>query len=316
MIFFFTWEEKYFIDKKIEKWKKAFIKKYWSENIYIFWEWNFSVDRIQEVLLWWWLFDNKKFIIIKWLPKDTYTKISSWELEKITWFIQKHIKSFDKDNVIVFVSYKPDKRTKFYKFLSKQENIKIEEHKFFNEKQLIIHLKENFPLTDSLAHYVIERTWTNLFNINNELEKILKISDKITKELIDKYINVNIEQDSFALLDNLKNKDKIIKILYNLKKIQKNDKDFLRILWLLYWNIKSIILVLEQKNLGYNSKEIAHNVWANPFVVFKILKNHKDSKLFEKVFLKLINLDYGIKSWKIDIKLWYLYLKKVFLDAN
>jgi len=60
--------------------------------------------------------------------------------------------------VIVFVSYKPDKRTKFYKFLSKQENIKIEEHKFFNEKQLIIHLKENFPLTDSLAHYVIERT--------------------------------------------------------------------------------------------------------------------------------------------------------------
>jgi len=313
MIFFFTWEERYFIDKKIEKWKKAFIQKYWSENIYLFWEWNFSVNDIQEVLLWWWLFDNKKLIIIKWLPKDTYTKISSWDLEKITWFVQEHINSFNKDNVIVFVSYKPDKRTKFYKFLSKQENIKVEEYKLFTENKLILYLKKTFCLIDSLANYLIKKTWTNLFNIHNELEKILKVNDKITKELIDKYVNINIEQSSFVLLDNFNNKDKIIKILYNL---QKNDEEFFKILWLLYWNIKNIILVIEQKKLGYDSKEIAKNVWVHPFAISKILKNYKDNKLFEKFFKKLINLDYSIKSWKIDAKLWYLYLKKAFLDIN
>ena len=313
MIFFFTWEERYFIDKKIEKWKKAFIQKYWSENIYLFWEWNFPVDNIQEVLLWWWLFYNKKFIIIKWIPKDAYTKIPSWDLEKITWFVQDHINSFNKDDVIIFVSYKPDKRTKFYKFLSKQENIKVEKYELFNEKKLISYLKDNFSLTDSLANYLIEKTWTNLFNIHNELEKILKVSNNITKELIDKYVNVNIEQDSFSLLDNFNNKDKIIKILYNL---QKNDEEFFKILWLLYWNIKNTILVIEQKKLGYDSKEIAKNVWVHPFAISKILKNYKDNKLFEKFFKKLINLDYSIKSWKIDMKLWYLYLKKAFLDIN
>ncbi len=314
MIFFFTWEEKYLIDSKIEKWKKAFVQKYWSENIYNFWEWDFSVDRIQEVLLWWGLFDSKKFIIIKWAPKDTHTKIPSWELDKLFSFMEKYMGSFDNDNVIVFTSYKPDKRTKFYKFLSKQENIKLEEYKLFSEKKLIAYLEKTFGLTNTLANYVIQKTWTNLFNIHNELEKILKVNDKITKELVDKYVNVNIEQDSFSLLDNLKNKDKIINILHNL---QTNKEDIFKILWLLYWNIKNVILVLEQKAFGYDSKEIASKVWAHPFVVWKILKsNNNDTELFEKVFKKLINLDYSIKSWKVDSSLWYLYLKKIFLDIN
>lgn len=313
MIFFFTWEEKYLIDKKIDKWKKSFIEKYWSENIYIFWEWNFFVDRIQEVLLWWGLFDNKKFIIIKWAPKDTYTKISSWEIEKLSLFLEKHIDTFDSENVIVFVSYKPDKRTKFYKFLAKHKDIKLEEYKLFSEKKLLDYIKKTFNLTDELAHYLIEKTWTNLFNIHNELEKVLKVSNNITKALIDKYVTTNIEQDSFSLLDNFNNKNKAIQILCNL---QSNDEDFFKVLWLLYWNIKNTILIIEQKELGYDAKQIASNVWAHPFVVSKILKVHKDSKVFENIFKQLIHLDYSIKSWKIDIKLWYLYLKKIFLDDD
>lgn len=313
MIFFFTWEERYLIDFKIEKWKKAFLQKYWSENIYSFWEWNFSVDKIQEVLLWWGLFDSKKFIIIKWAPKDDYTEILSWELDKLFNFMEKYINSLNDDNVIVFVSYKPDKRTKFYKFLSKQENIKLEEYKPFSEKKLIEYLEKTFNLTSTLANYIIQKTWTNLFNIHNELWKILKVSDKITKELVDKYVNVNIEQDSFVLLDNLENKDKTINILHNL---QTNKEDIFKILWLLYWNIKNIILILEQKSFGYGLKDIAMKVWVHPFVVSKVLKTYKDTKWFEKIFKKLINLDYNIKSWKIDSSLWYLYLKKIFLDVN
>jgi len=312
MIFFFTWEERYLIDKKIEKWKKAFIKKY-SGNIYTFWEWNFFIDKIQELFLWWWLFDNTKFIIIKWVPKDIYTYISDWELEKLQSFLERNINFLNQNDLIVFVSYKPDKRTKFYKFLTKQESIKIEQYDIFDEKHLIEYLKKTFYLTDELVYYVIEKTWTNLFNIHNELEKILKISNNITKELIDKYVNVNIQQDSFALLDNIKNTNKTIHILDNL---QKNNEEFFKILWLLYWNIKNIILIFEQKNLGYDLKQIATNIWAHPFVVLKTLKLHKDSIVFEILFKKLINLDYSIKSWEIDEKLWFLYLKKIFLDLN
>lgn len=309
MILFFTWEERYLIDKKIEKWKKVFKQKYQSSNIYIFWEWNFNLDNIKQALLWWWLFDDKKFIIIKWAPKDSYTKINTSNLDSLNNFLQKNIENINKENVVVFISYKPDKRTKFYKFLSKNSDVK--EHKLFNEKKLLEYIEKTFWVNNDLAKYILEKIGNNLFNIHNELEKILKINDKITKELIDKYVNISIEQDSFWLLDNLQNQKKFIEKLNNL---QQNKEDFFKILWLLYWNLRNIILVLEQKQAWLSSKEIASKIGAHPFVVWKILKNYNNSSNFKKLFSNLIDIDYSIKNWKIDSSLWYLYLKKVFLE--
>jgi len=313
MFFLFTGEERYLIDIQIDNWKNAFIKKYWLNNLYIFWEENFNAEQIQTLLMWWWLFEEKKLIIIKWLPKDSIIKISSWEYDKIESFLLNHFDNLSTDNVIAFVSYKPDKRTKLYKFLSKHSKIKLKEYKAFTEKKLINYLKETFNLSDTLSSYVISKLWTNLFYIHNELWKILKIYNKITKELIDKYVVVNIEQNSFSLLDNLQNPDNAIKIIDNL---HHNQEDFFKILWLLYWNLKNIILILEQKNLWKNPKDISSILWIHPFVVWKIYKKYNFTEIFEKMFKKLIDLDYKIKTWKIDYKLSYLYLKKVILDCN
>jgi DNA polymerase-3 subunit delta len=307
MFFLFTWEEKFLIDQQLNNWKKAFIKKYWANNYYSFWEENFSADEIISLLMWWWLFNEKKFIIIKWIPKDTNIKIPSKEYEKLEKFLLEHLDNINTENVICFVSYKADKRTKLYKFLSKNKNIQVKEYKAFNEKQLITYLTKTFWIDENLAKYIIEKIWTNLYNIHNELEKIFKISPKITKELVDKYTSTNIEQDSFKLLDNLTNKKQAITILHN---IQKKQEDFFKILWLLYWNLKNIILIVEEKKLWLSSKEIASKLWIHPFVVWKIYSKYNNEKEFEIFFKKLIDLDYNIKSWKIDINLAFLYLKK------
>jgi len=309
MIFFFTWEEKFLIDQQIKKWKTAFIKKYWANNFYLYPDIIDNADKIIWACMWWWLFDDKKFIIIKWIPKDWLNKIK--DQEKLEKFFTQHIDNLSDNNVIVIVSYKPDKRTKFYKFISKHSNIDLREFKVFSEKKLIWYIVKTFFIPEKLAEYIILKTWTNLFIIHNELEKILKISNKITKELIDKYVNTNIEQDSFVLLDNLKNKEKAVKILENL---QTNQEDFFKILWLLYWNLKNIILIVENKLNNLTPKEISTKLSLHPFVVSKIYKYNNDFLVYKEMFRKLIDLDYSIKSWKIDSKLWFLYLKKIILD--
>lgn len=311
MIFLFTWEERFFIDKKLSKRKKAFAEKYNILNVYDFGEWNFDLQQIQQTLLWGWLFDDKKLIIIRWIPKDSFTKISSSLVDKTFDFVEKNIDNFDDENVIVFVSYKPDKRTKAYKFLSKHAKVKIEEYNLLNEKKLADHLQKEFSINYDLAIYIISKVWTNLFNLHNELSKILKISDKITKELIDKYVNKNIEQDAFALLDNLQDSSKSIKILENL---QNNSEDFFKILWLLYWNVKNIILILEQKRLWTSSKEISSKLGIHPFVTMKILKNQNNEKLFVDLLGKLLELDFQVKTGQTDWTLAYLYLKRIFLE--
>ena len=312
MIFLFTGEEKFLLDKQLSTWKDAFIKKYWENNLYIFQEDNFNAENIASALAGWWLFDDKKFIIIKWIPKDSFQKVPNSEYLKLEDFITEHIDNLPEDNVIVFVSYKPDKRTKFYKFLSKNSNIQTKEFKLLNEKQLLAYLTDSYPISLSDANYLIEKVWTNLMLLNNELQKILKISNKIDQRLIDKYVVQNVEQDAFKLLDNLSNK-KFLKILSNL---EESKEDFFKILWLLYWNLKNIILILEQKKKGESAKWIASKLSLHPFVVNKIYKSKYDFNLIKLLFSELVNLDFNIKNWKIDVNLAYLYLKRALLKLN
>ena len=307
-IFLFTGEEKYLLDSQLEKWKKAFIEKYWVNNLYIFNEDNFVADQIANALSGWWLFDEKKFIIIKWFPKDSLSKVPSSEYEKLEKFILEHIDNFSSENVVVFVSYKPDKRTKIYKFLSSHPRIELKEFKPLTEKKLLAYLTENFPISQQDANYLIEKVGTNLFLLVNEIKKILFVSNKITKDLIDKYVINYPEQDAFKLLDNLDNKQKAIEILNQLEEMK---EDFFKILGLLYWNLKNVILITEEKSRWENAKQIATKLGIHPFVVSKIYSKSYDLEKIKKLFDKLLDLDTNIKTWKIDSSLGYLYLKKV-----
>jgi DNA polymerase III delta subunit len=65
MIFLCTGEEKFLLDQQLKKWKDAFVKKYGSNNLYIFQEDNFDPEQIASALAGGGLFEEKKFIIIK-----------------------------------------------------------------------------------------------------------------------------------------------------------------------------------------------------------------------------------------------------------
>ena len=234
-------------------------------------------------------------------------------MEKVEDFLQQHIEQLPSENVVVFISYKPDKRTKFYKFLVKNPLVQVKEFKLLNSKQLLKYLVENYPISSNDAQYLVERVGTNLYMLHNELMKILKISPKITKDLIDKYVIKNVQQDAFALVDNLQNSQKVLEILNNLEQM---GEDFFKVLGLLYWNLKNTILIKEQQSLNEDSKTIASKLGVHPFVVAKTLKGTYDIAFLKDIFHKLIDLDYNIKTGKIASELGYLYLKKILVRGE
>jgi DNA polymerase III delta subunit len=305
MIFLFTWEEKFLLDNTLNKRKKAFLQKYSRTNYFSFNEDNFDVEKIKELTLWWGIFREKKFVIIKWVPKDSFIKIPSQELQKLEKFLEKKIDLIPKDDVFVFVSYKPDKRTKFFKFLKQKAQVK--EFPALTEKKLISFLQQTYKLNKDLATKILEKLWNNLYLIHNELTKILKFSPKITSFEIENYIINNTQQDTFKLLDSLNNLEEVLKIITNLEKA---GEEFFKILWLLYWWLKNIILISMEKNLSW--KEISTKLWIHPFVVNKFLKLKYDPKKIKKIYENIFQLEVEVKNWILPSSVAFLFLKQIF----
>lgn len=82
------------------------------------------------------MFATKKLIVIYGIPKDNTTsnKTNANKSNAIEEYLQKQWGNIPDNSIIIFVSYKPDKRTKGYKFLSKHTDIK--EYKPLQDKQL------------------------------------------------------------------------------------------------------------------------------------------------------------------------------------
>jgi len=326
MLFLFTWEEKFLLQQKLNKWKEAFIQKYDSKDFYSFRSENFDTQMITSLLMGWGLFDEKKLILVYGLPKDS-DKSNSLEqskyesLEKILMNHMDYISS--SDDIVIFVSYKPDKRGKLFKFIaSKIKEGKIKEELFLqkNTRGLTTYIKNYLACDEITAKNILEKTGTDMQYIYNEISKLKILQDvgkipKITLAEVEKYITNSNETDSFKLLDGMKsNKKSALEII---DKLKKNDEDIHRIMGLIHWHIRSVLLVVDQKIQWVDSsKTVASTLKLHPFVASKMLKAYNKEDIAPLLLLHkdLINLDYGIKSGQINKSFAYLELKKSILS--
>lgn len=320
-VFFFTWTEKFLLKIELDKRKSAFEKKYWLDNIFSFNSENITPSWLINSIFSWWLFSNKRLVIIKWLPKDSDTsnKISDYD------FLQDEITSkfeiIPDECVLVFVSYKPDKRWKFYKFLEKNSNLKI----FSDIKLPTIRktLKSFFPeyinISDLSIDYMIHKIWRDLFNLKNESDKLISYCSynriqNIDNNLIDFICFSQTTTNSFDVLDNIFNsKEKTMALIQ--ENIDAGVEEF-QFLWMLYWWIKAALNIKDVYSQWItSSSEIAKKLWLHPFVVAKTLKGIENiiSKeiIIKRLFFDLISLEYSIKSWNYPLNWFWLEIKKI-----
>jgi len=326
-VFLFTWEWKYSLDKELNRRKNSFLEKYWSDSVFTFNSENWDNWNITQNIFWWGLFSNKKLIILRWVPVSA---------EKQTWFdsnilndfIDKFTKSIDLipvDNLVIFLSYNPDKRWRLYKFLEKSAQIKEFKKMWWIElKNLIKNELWEIKIIENIMTYFLNKVWEDPYRVVSEIDKLREYCNiynitNIDKKIIDEIVFWQTETVAFWFMDLLfKDINKAIEYLDKIKEDWTNRNEFA---WALYYQLKmDIILDDYYKKWIKDSKQIAAECKLNPRVVSNNVKNinqiSKNWNELRNMYNWLVQMDVWIKMWKIKEDEFRLNIKKLWLKIK
>lgn len=307
----------------MKKRKNAFGNKYWFSNIFEHRCEDLQKNNIKNDIFGGGLFVQKKLVIIFWLPKDSdSSNKNDKKVDDLEQYFLQNLESIWEDTILIVVSFVPDKRKKFYKFLSQNVNLKIFNRKKEVElKKFIKDFFENKNIWEEEIDLIIEKVGTDLFALNNEMNKLKAYCDwnklDITKENIEKIVYTHKETDAFQILDKLFfDKQEVVKKISNL---QEEWEEALKFLWMLNWWCRNLLQIIDYYQRGEkDSKKIAQNMWVHPFVVIKNIKtiqrliSKKEAiRKFSKTFLQI---DYDVKTWTLPQEFVWFEIKKMILS--
>lgn len=327
-VYFFYGNNIYSLRNKINTWKTQFSTKFGADSIFHFTNQNWDQAMIRQALFGSGLFVTQKLVILEGAPKDSAPENSLSE-SQIEWFFTEFLQNvtfLNADTLVIFVSYKPDRRTKYFKRLLKelpsknaQEflSFKIPELKSFIREQL-----HPLQIGDQLLDYFIALIGEDLYRVSAEIEKLKSLNlpnPQLTQEIIDTYCFSNVEADAFSFFDQLLTQPQTA--VATLEKIQQNNAHRLQVQGLLLRGLRTDIQVLEAYLSGKkDSKAIIAETKLAPFTVIKTLKQidllikHQD--FLRSFLLLLVELDYEIKSWKMLDEVFWLKVKTKVLELK
>lgn len=318
--FLFTWEEKYLLHQELKRRTDWFVQKYWTDAILVYKTDEFSLESLRQSLYSGWLFVQKRMVIVYWLPLDwdNSNKLSVSIIQQFSDEFMQRNGIIAPETILIFVSYKPDKRTKFYTFLKKEldQNTGIKEFwplKPSELKQIIRQKSANIKRSDSVLDLFLSKTGSSLFHIQNEIDKLVlwaEINNSL--EILEKDINLitfwMTEANNFAFFDTLfVDKQKALQLVTRLQEEGENWNAFVGTLyrWIKIW---LFVLDCFEENIK-DSKIITSMLKVHPFVVSKAIKNidvlSRNKKGITSFYKWLIELENDIKNWKkSDFNFW------------
>ena len=298
-------DEKYDIERYIEKIKKCYENLESGVNLFVLDKTNINTlsDVIESVSF----FGLEKLIIVKNINlkfnKDILDNINNPEL------------------AIVFVEDSVDKRTSEYKYLTKKATC-VECSKL-NEKDAVFFVVRTLnaykiKVLDDVAKYMVAVCTENKQILINEFKKIvsyLNEGDALTKEIIDNICTRTLDAKIFDLIDLVvaKNKKEALKVLDDMLA----QKTYIGVISsMIYKQIKQMyeIKLMEKKikETGINIS-IATELGIHPFVFNKLKAASSSYSIdnLEKLLLEFDEYDSFSKTGKIDIEIG---LKRIILE--
>ena len=295
MIYLFTWNSRYLVREKTLAWKKIYIEKYGDFNLTHYKEIEKVDNNIisQEILSAWFLWE-KKLIIIDNIPVSWDNK--SKELLEKQGFCLSLLKQIPENNIVLFSSANPDKRSKFYKEFKKQAT-KIEEFNSSSEQELfsIINRKYSWKIDSGAINLLIKYKAWNLEKIISEIKKLLINNDYIKVSLIKNNIFPELEESIFQVIDDIMNLnissalDKI-KIILSQTSIYAFYNNLLA-------NLRVLVFIQSLKTENINNISQLLDLKNRSFLVNKSYKI--DSNKLKKFYISLINLDKKMKTGRM-----------------
>lgn len=330
-IYLFTWENHYSLQKELDRRTQWFKKQNWEWSVFRYNSENRDYTNIKQTIFWWWFFATNKLIILYWTPLDT-EKSNILKADQIEQLTDDLINlSIPKESLIICISYKPDKRSRFYKWIEKIDKEFSQKWsnkiKFFalpDDRELANFVKkewEDLNLNSESIKLIIQKVWNDLFRISSELDKLRyrKLYNKkdITLNIINDVCFSIFDEDVFKLIDlMIYNREQAIKFI---QEIKNKWQDWNEINGKMMRGLRNYLLILDYyEHWITDSKTIATQLKQNPWTVSNTLKNIskiKENKNFIiKLFNNIIDIDFEIKNGNSQPEMYFFTLKKTILN--
>ncbi len=295
MIYFFTWNSDYLVREKTKHWRDAYIEKYGDFNFTHLKDLkNLDNNLLSQELLSWWFMWEKKLILINDFPLSS--SIKDWELSLKQDFLESILEKIPEDNIVVFSSVSPDKRSKLYKKL-KEISTKVEEFSISWNSSLfpIISNEYKNKLDSNALNLLINYKSWNLDKIIAEIDKLLILSDRIDENMVKQNIFPELEESIFHLIDDIMNKNFVE--IFNKIDIILSQVSVYAFYNNLISNLRVLVYIDILKNKNISSISEVLNLWNRAFLVNK---NYAiGSRSLNDLYVWLIDLDKKMKSWSM-----------------
>ncbi|USN55647.1 MAG: hypothetical protein H6765_03510 [Candidatus Peribacteria bacterium] len=272
------------------------------------------------------MFATKSLVILPGVPKDSTptNKAKAAEATAVEEFLMHKYASISPDVTVVLVCYKPDKRTKMYKFLLKEAEVKEFNTLSTTELSQFVNKQLGTLTTPQLSEHIINLVGTNLYNLAHESDKLRRYCSynhitQLTNQIIEDIVYQQSETNSFNILDNLYTNNK--KALSLINKLQQEQVDTFQFLGMLYRGLKLVLSIVDLYDQGItSSKAIASQLKAHPFAVSKQLGNirslQKNKEGIINFYDRLITLDSSIKTGRLPQESFWLEIKSAVLELG
>ena len=251
------------------------------------------------------MFDSKKLVICEgctFLTGENKKEINH-DIDSLT----KYINNPFTDVFLVFVVRKEklDDRKKIVKELKKNSTvIEAQKKENYNLNNYIIDYvnKNGYNMSKNACIKLIERAGSNLSNLISECDKIFlyKADEKnITEEDIENLVFKNIEDNIFELTNAVMNKDKK-KIINIYKDLILMGEEEIKLIVMLANQFRMILQVKLMVKNGYKERDMATIIKEHPYRVKLAMQSNFKINELENYLIKLEELDYSIKSGKLD----------------
>lgn len=251
------------------------------------------------------MFDSKKLVICEgctFLTGENKKEINH-DIDSLT----KYINNPFTDVFLVFVVRKEklDDRKKIVKELKKNSTvIEAQKKENYNLNNYIIDYvnKNGYNMSKNACIKLIERAGSNLSNLISECDKIFLYKDdekNITEEDIENLVFKNIEDNIFELTNAVMNKDKK-KIINIYKDLILMGEEEIKLIVMLANQFRMILQVKLMVKNGYKERDMATIIKEHPYRVKLAMQSNFKINELENYLIKLEELDYSIKSGKLD----------------
>jgi len=123
-LYLFTGENHYELRTELNRRKDTFVQKFGADTVFSYHSEHWDAAAIRQSIFGGGLFVSKKLIIVHGIPQDTEgsNKLKVDQYEQLTEALMRT--AIPEDTHLICVSYVPDKRGRFYKYISKEGQVK------------------------------------------------------------------------------------------------------------------------------------------------------------------------------------------------